>query len=100
MDNLEKVDHVAIAVHDIESAVNWYQTSSKCKVIYQDELQAILEYKNVKLQLVMPSYLPPHIAFSREDAQTLGELRKRADGTNSCFLSDSSGNPVEIVKPL
>jgi len=98
MAKLEALDHVALAVHDIESAIQWYTTSTKCEVIYQDMTQAVLQFENIKLQLTLPSYLPTHIAFKREDAETLGELRQKAEGVNSCFLSDSSGNPIEIIK--
>ena len=93
----DAIDHFSINVADIQSSINWYMTSFNCSVLYQDNKQAILQFANVKLALTLPSVLPPHIALARDDAATLGELRKRADGTSSTFISDPTGNPVEIV---
>lgn len=95
---LSKIDHLCISVADVKSAVNWYSTSFNCKILYQDVLQAELEFANIRLHLVLPSRTPPHLAFERDDAETLGELREQFNGQHSTFISDSSGNPVEIIK--
>ena len=97
-DKLDSIHHLALNVADIERSINWYQTSFKCKVIYQDKTQAVLEFANVRLALVLPSLEPVHISFARKDAKTLGTLRERAMGINSTFISDPTGNVVEIVE--
>jgi len=95
---MDKIDHIAISVADIDAAVSWYQGSFEAEVLFKDSKQAVLQFANVKLQLVLPGYLPGHIAFKREDAETFGKLRQKDGGEPSCFIADSSGNPVEILK--
>lgn len=96
--NLDFVHHLAINVADIERSINWYQKSFNCKVVYQDKTQAVLEFANVRLVLVLPSLEPVHLGFTRKDAKTLGTLRERAMGINSTFISDPTGNVVEIIE--
>lgn len=95
---MAKIDHIAIPVAQIEASIKWYQGSFGAEVIYQDAKQAVLQFENIKLQLVLPSYLPGHIAFKKDDAETYGELRQKEGGEPSCFIADASGNPVEIIK--
>jgi len=93
----DRVHHVAVTVSDIGQAISWYQGSFDCELVYQTETEAMLEFSNIKLQLVLPSMLPGHLAFERKDAETFGPLKQNKDGSKSCFISDSTGNPVEIV---
>ena len=93
----DTIDHVAITVADLDSAVNWYLTSFSCELEYRDKQQAVLRFANIKLSLVLPSFQQNHIAFIRSDADTLGELREQADGTVSTFIADASGNLIEVV---
>lgn len=95
---LSKIDHICISVADVKNATAWYASSFNCKIIYQDTLQAELEFANIKLHLVLPSKTPAHLAFCRDDAETLGELREQFNAIQSTFIADSSGNPVEIIK--
>ena len=67
---MEKIDHIAIVVTNINHAVNWYTNNRDCKVNYQDESWAELQFENIKLALVLPQYHPPHIAFE-DDSQLL-----------------------------
>ena len=98
MNNLSNVDHISLCVADIKQAVHWYTTSFSCKVLYQEQTEALLEFANTKLQLILPSQQPPHLGFKREDAETFGELRQQLDGSLSTFISDPTGNIVEIIK--
>ena len=93
----DSIHHIAIMVANIESSVQWYTTSFNCEVIFSNDTEAILEFENLSLHLLLPSQMPAHIAFSRDDADTFGELRENRDDTKSCFVSDPTGNPVEIV---
>lgn len=94
---LEKIDHIAIPVKDIARASNWYQQQFSCKVLYQDETWAFLEFANIRLALVLPQQHPPHLAFSRDDAEKFGELKTHRDGSKSVYIKDSEGNSVEIL---
>lgn len=95
---LDAIDHFAIRVADIQKAVEWYQTSATCRVIYQKQTSALLEFANIKLALVLPSQEQPHLAFTREDADKFGELTPQVDGSMSCFIADSTGNMIELIK--
>lgn len=96
--HLSSLHHIALPVADLESSVRWYMTSFSCEVIYQDKIQAILQFENIKLSLVLPSHQPFHLAFPRTDANTLGEITKRQDGTLSTYVSDPTGNVVEVLQ--
>ncbi len=99
-DQLDRLHHIAINVADIEKSLKWYQSSFRCEVVYRDRTQAVLQFVNVRLTLVLPNTEPSHIAFERDDAKTLGELRERPDGTESTFVADPTGNVIEILKKV
>jgi catechol 2,3-dioxygenase-like lactoylglutathione lyase family enzyme len=100
MPPLDAIHHIAISVNDIASAVDWYRASFRCRVSYQDETWALLEFANTSLALVIPSQHPPHIGFVSPDAEKHGPLKRHRDGTRSIYLADPAGNPVEILAPL
>lgn len=95
---LDTVHHLAINVSDLERSIKWYQQSFNCRLVLQEKAQAVLEFANIKLTLVLPSSEPFHLALSRKDAKTLGTLRQRADGLNSTFIADPTGNVIEIIE--
>ena len=95
--SLDTIHHVAIAVADIEESLRWYKSSFSCEVSYRDATQAILQFANVRLVLVLPSQERTHVGYVRDDAETLGELFEQKDGTFATFVADPSGNPVKIV---
>jgi len=97
MSGLDTIHHIALTVADIDDSVRWYQTSFSCEVIHQEARLAILQFANIQLTLVLPSLQNTHIAYIRDDAETLGELREQVDGSQSTFVADPTGNPVEIV---
>jgi catechol 2,3-dioxygenase-like lactoylglutathione lyase family enzyme len=94
---LDRIDHVAVSVRDIDRAVDWYTRSFRCRVTYRDPTWAFLEFDNLKLALVVPEQHPPHIAFVSPNAETFGPLRTHRDGTRSTYLADPAGNSVEIM---
>ena len=94
---LDRIDHVAISVRDIAAAVAWYTRSFRCRVAYQDASWAFLEFDNVRVALVVPDQHPPHLALVSPEAGSFGKLTTRRDGTRSTYISDPSGNSVEIV---
>ena len=95
---MDKIHHIAIEVDNIQDSINWYTAKTKCKVSYQDETWAMLNYDNISLALVLPNMHPPHIAFEKTNAEDYGKLKKHRDGTASVYISDPSNNSVEILK--
>ncbi len=95
----DQLHHVAISVDDLENAINWYTSNFSCQIYYQDRQHAFLAFNESLLELVLPSFQPAHLAFTRKDANLLGELTEVVPGIKSTFISDSSGNLVEIVAP-
>ena len=91
---MEKIDHIAIVVTNINHAVNWYTKNRDCKVNYQDESWAELQLENIKLALVLPQDHPPHIAFEDDSI----EGTKHRDGSESIYEHDTFGNIVEKIK--
>ena len=97
---LDPIHHIAISVDDIAVAVDWYRANFRCRVSYQDETWALLEFANTSLALVIPSQHPPHIGFISPDAEKHGALKQHRDGTRSIYIADPAGNPVEILAPI
>jgi catechol 2,3-dioxygenase-like lactoylglutathione lyase family enzyme len=95
--NLDSINHVAIAVDDVATAVEWYTSKFRCQIEYQDKTWAFLCFGNIKLALVVPNQHPPHVAFVSAAAETYGVLKKHRDGTRSCYVKDPAGNSVEIM---
>ncbi|WP_116964166.1 VOC family protein [Fastidiosibacter lacustris] len=95
---MNKIDHVAIVVEDLDTTVQWYLAHFKAKLIYQDKTWAMLEFANIKLAFVISNEHPAHIAFISKDAKRYGKLKRHRDDTYSCYIKDPSGNVVEIVK--
>lgn len=96
---LDSIHHIAISVEDIGKAVSWYQETFSCEIEYQDETWALLKFANASLALVLPNQHPPHIGFVSSKAESYGALKTHRDGTRSIYISDSSGNAVELLDP-
>jgi catechol 2,3-dioxygenase-like lactoylglutathione lyase family enzyme len=94
---LDSIHHVAVSVTDIKSAVDWYRKNFQCRVSYQDDTWAMLDFANLKLALVIPQQHPPHLAFVHPEAERFGTLTAHRDGTRSCYLRDPAGNAVEVL---
>jgi catechol 2,3-dioxygenase-like lactoylglutathione lyase family enzyme len=94
---LDSIHHVAISVQDIAAAVDWYRQHFHCRVTYQDDTWAMLDFANMKLALVIPSQHPPHLAFVHPQAEQFGALKTHRDGTRSVYVKDPAGNAVEVL---
>ena len=46
---MDKIDHIAIQTTNIQKSVKWYKEMFKCKVTFQDETWALIEFKNTTL---------------------------------------------------
>ena len=94
---LDRLHHVAIEAADIPTAVEWYREHFTCEVSYQDDTWALMKFNNVSLALVTPGQHPPHLGFVHPEAAKFGELKPHRDGTESLYLSDPTGNAVELL---
>lgn len=97
--SLDAIHHVAISVKNIAEAVDWYRTTFRCEIAYQDPTWAFLKFSNMHLALVLPEQHPPHLAVATPQAATYGELKTHRDGTRSVYISDVAGNAVELMDP-
>ena len=95
---MEQLHHVAIAVTDIEKALQWYRQKFDVEPAYVDESWALLRFANVSLALVLPEQHPPHIAVERDDVDSYGSPTLHRDGSASVYIEDPWGNTIEIVK--
>ena len=92
---MERIDHIALVVTNIKKGVQWYTQNRDCKVKYEDDTWALLEFANVDLALVLAADHPPHIAF--EDKTLINGVKLR-DGSESVYDHDSFGNIIEKIK--
>jgi catechol 2,3-dioxygenase-like lactoylglutathione lyase family enzyme len=93
---LDTLHHVAVAVTNLKETVGWYTSQFDCRVTYQDETWAIVQFANVSLAFVIPTQHPPHIALLG-DPSAYGTPQKHRDGTRSVYVKDPAGNNVEIL---
>lgn len=98
-DQLDSLHHIAISVTNIAESVEWYTSTFRCEIAYQDETWAFLKFANLHVALVLPGQHPPHLAFVTPKAASYGELKTHRDGTRSLYISDVSGNAVELMDP-
>ncbi|MDP9055329.1 MAG: VOC family protein [Acidobacteriota bacterium] len=97
MPELDSIDHIAIPVENVATALEWYRNKFHCEVTYQDDTWAFIQFGNVKLALVIPAQHPAHIAFVSPEAEKSGALKLHRDGTRSCYVTDPAGNSIEII---
>ena len=95
---LSHLDHVAIKVDDIDTAVQWYQERVSCEVTWQDDSWAFLKLQNCGIALVSGDRHPPHVAVLTPSAEAFGAPDVHRDGTRSVYLMDASGNALEMLE--
>lgn len=92
------IHHVAIVVKDIAKSVDWYLENFDCKIDYQDESWAMLDFKNISLALVLPKQHPPHLGMLVDDASQYGHAQRHRDDTVSVYTKDIDGNSIEYIE--
>ena len=95
---LDKIDHVAIQVKDINKSLNWYLKHFKCKKIYSDETWAFIEFNNTKLALVTKEEHPLHFAVINNSIDVEKNVKKHRDSSISKYINDPDGNKIELIK--
>lgn len=95
---LARIDHVAIQVDDIASAIAWYRNHWDCEIQWSDDTWALLKFDNLSLALVLPEQHPGHVAFLTNDPSKFGRTVDHRDGTSSCYIKDPWGNDIEMLK--
>jgi hypothetical protein len=93
---LDVLHHTAIRVKNVKESVEWYTGRFRCKVEYQDDTWAMLEFANVRLAFVLAEQHPPHIAILGDPAAH-GQAKTHRDKTSSVYLKDPNNNNVEIL---
>jgi hypothetical protein len=78
--------------------LEWYRKTFSVESLYEDETWALLKFSNIALAIVIPGQHPPHLCVSRPDAERFGELKTHRDGTRSVYVSDPSGNVIEVME--
>ena len=97
---MDEINHIAISVKDLSLTLSWYQSNFESKVLYQDDTWAMLQFANIKLAFVVADQHPSHICFSNPDADKYGKLTTHRDGVISTYITDPSGNVIEIIKSI
>jgi len=93
---LDSLHHVAVAVSNVKETVDWYTQHFGCRVTYQDDTWALVQFANVSLAFVLPEQHPPHFAVLGNPAD-YGKPEKHRDGTRSVYVKDPAGNNIEIL---
>jgi methylmalonyl-CoA epimerase len=93
---LTEIDHVAIAVRDLESAIKWYEDTFDCEVEHREVVEkdgveeALLKVADSYVQLLTPV---------RDDSPVAKYLEKKGEGIHHIgYRVDDCGAALERVK--
>lgn len=95
---MDNIDHIGIQTNCIKESVIWYKKMFNCKVLFEDETLALIEFKNTKLALVVPDEHPPHIAVKRNNLEEFGTPVKHRDGSESVYINTPDDNTFELIR--
>ncbi len=95
MSELDSLDHVAIPVADVASAVEWYTKTFRCEVKYRDETWALLAFANTRVALVVPEQHPAHLRFVSPDAER-SRRAEDAPGRDAFVLCQRPGGEFQV----
>ena len=118
--NIEKIDHVALVVRDLQTSKRWYAEMFGFESLESSPTSPYVGNESVKLALLQiaegPTFAPPvsqgaracHFAFGA-DRSTFESFRARLDGLNvryeelthsdsqSIYFSDPDGYMIELT---
>lgn len=93
---LTEIDHVAIAVNDIEAAIAWYESVFGAVVVHREEVEsdgvdeALIKVADSYIQLLTPT---------RDDSPVAKYLAKNGEGLHHvAYRVDSCAATLEAVK--
>ena len=95
---MDKIDHIAIQTNSIEESIKWYKKMFSCKILFEDDTWALIEFKNTKIALVVPGQHPPHIAVKRDNIEQFGVPIKHRDGSESVYINSPDDNTFEFIR--
>ena len=95
---MDKIDHIALQTKNINNSVSWFVKKFKCNVKYQDESYAMLEFKNMKIALVLPDQHPPHLAIKCDNIEEHGKPRKHRDESEFLYIEGFDKNVFELIR--
>ena len=94
---LDKIDHIAIQVNNIEESISWYESKFNCKRLYADESWGLIQFGNIKLALVINSQHPNHFAVIDDLIYLDSDAEKQRDGSVSKYITDKDNNIIELL---
>ncbi len=99
---MEKVDHIAVLVENLEVSRKWYEEMLGAEVLFADFKHIRMQLKNVTIAIIdKKHYKYPHFAVAVHQygdlPSNLGELVHHRDGTTGCYVKDPDGNMVEFI---
>jgi len=93
---LTEIDHVAIAVHDLDAAISWYERPSAPRFEHRETVEsdgvaeALLRVADSYIQLLMPT---------REDSPVAKYLERKGEGLHHVgYRVDDCAKALESVK--
>tara|TARA_B100000945_G_C20403675_1_gene608782 strand:- start:1648 stop:1968 length:321 start_codon:yes stop_codon:yes gene_type:complete len=97
MKKLDKIDHIAIKVNNIEESLCWYLEKFDCKTIYYDKTWALIRFKNINLALTSNNEHPNHFAIIDNTILNNKDILKHRDGSKSIYIKDINQNYIELI---
>ena len=94
--SLSSIDHVAVQVSDVSSALPYYTDNFQCEVSYQDKTWALLKFENINLALVTKDEHPYHFAVV-DKSLNKEKIKYHRDGIGYIYTKDLDGNFIEIL---
>ncbi len=93
---LTDIDHVAIAVRDIDAAITWYAQTLGAQVVHREDVasdgicEALIKVGDSYIQLLTPT---------REDSTVAAFLERRGEGLHHVgYRVDNCAQALEAVK--
>jgi methylmalonyl-CoA epimerase len=95
---LKEIDHVAIAVNDLDGAIDWYREAFGATVAHRERVEsdgveeALLQVAESYVQLLTPT---------RDDSPVAKYLEKRGEGIHHIgYRVDDCGEVLEAIKAM
>ena len=99
---MDKIDHIAILVDNLEKAEKWYTEHLDGQVSFRDPKYIRLQVENTYLALIDKNHYPyAHVGILVDNVEDLpldkGEVVKHRDGTIGVYVKDPFGNYLEYI---